>query len=94
MKTMKGSEVIAKMAGIESVAKRMSEVSMANRAMNIGVVQSRPFLRMKKLAFSKPSVTETKRRSVRTAQFFPGSNTFSFRSIIISPVASKNAPKR
>ena len=45
--TMKWSRVIEKMAGMESIAKTMSEDSTASRTMKSGVAYNKPFCRTK-----------------------------------------------
>ena len=57
VKTMNGSEVIAKIAGIESTAKITSVKATRQITMNSGVAMRRPFSMVKNFSPSKPELT-------------------------------------
>ena len=72
VKTMKGSLVTAKMAGMESTAKTTSVTSTVISAMNSGVAKRRPSLTMVKRGPWFSVLTGRIFRNVRTTGFCSG----------------------
>ena len=93
VKTMKGSRVMAKMAGMESTAKTMSVDSMASRATKSGVAVNTPQRRVKNLPSSYSLLTGNQQRNRRITQFFSGSVFLSLFHIMLMPVKTRSAPK-
>ena len=94
VKTMKGSRVIPKMAGIESSAKTTSEISMSRSASSSGVATQRPASRTRKWRPSMRLVAgTTRRRNLKSALFSGcGSSTW-WVSRSFSPVSARKPPK-
>ena len=68
LRTMNGSVVIAKIAGMKSIANMMSVVSTTTRTANSGVAMRTPLWRTKKLWPWYSSVIGTARRTSRSTK--------------------------
>ena len=77
VKTMNGSRVTPKIAGIESTANTTSVTSTTTRTRSSGVASRRPSMRVKNLSPSYAPDNGTKRRNSRTTGFFSRSGSMS-----------------
>ena len=92
VKTMKGSAVMAKIAGTESTAKMMSLSSRNSSATMSGVACHRPFNRTRKLCPWSSGAIGITRLNRRTTGFLSGSTFCSGANSILTPVSSRKMP--
>ena len=90
---MNGSSVMAKIAGIESTANRMSLVSISTSTAISGVATSRPASRTVNFCPWYSEVIGTTRRKSPSTGFFSGCISSSRCSAMRMPVSTRNAPK-
>ena len=92
VKTMNGSRVIAKIAGIESTAKMRSVTSTATRARRSGVASRRPSRFTTNRSPSSRGVTGKKRWNARTTGFRSGWTSWLRCTSSFRPVRARMPP--